>query len=415
MNITILTTGTRGDTQPYLALGKELQLAGAKVKVAAFENFEAFVREAGLDYHPIKGDVSQLTQSDLVEDAMKADHPIKFFRSFRKLMPLMEGLQKDFYEACIGADAIVYHPGAALGYYIGQKLNIPVILASPFPMTPTKEYPALIFYDSRRLGRTYNWLTHKLFEKGMWMASKRPGKKFWEKELGPVPKNFTAPFSKQPAVSSISRHVFPRPKDWPEDSDAFGYWFHDHEKWTPPADLVQFLQAGKPPVYAGFGSVSNPKEAKETTRMILDALKETGQRGILATGWNGLAESEEIPEDVFILKSAPHSWLFPKMAAVIHHGGAGTTAEGLRAGIPSIIVPHSNDQFAWGRRVRELGVGPEPIRRKQLTAEKLTAAVNRALHSDIVHTAGELGEKIRKEQGAKEAAQFILHSLQKIR
>ncbi len=161
-------------------------------------------------------------------------------------------------------------------------------------------------------------------------------------------------------------------------------------------------------MYVGFGSIANSASALKATQLVLQALKKSGQRGILATGWNGLSKVADLPEDVFVLESAPHSWLFPRMAAVVHHGGAGTTAAGLRAGVPNIVIPFGNDQFAWGRRVYELGVGPKHIPRKNLTAANLSGAIDHALTPVIVDSAALLGRKIRSENGVAEAAQVIL-------
>jgi sterol 3beta-glucosyltransferase len=150
---------------------------------------------------------------------------------------------------------------------------------------------------------------------------------------------------------------------------------------------------------------------EQTTALVVEALRLSGQRGVLASGWDGMSKSMQLPENIFMLESAPHSWLFPRMAAVVHHGGAGTTAEGLRAGVPSIIIPHANDQYAWGRRVYELGVGPKPIRRKELSVQNLADAIRAALTDDIKRKAGELGEKIRAERGAENAAKVIVDSV----
>jgi sterol 3beta-glucosyltransferase len=414
--ITILTTGTRGDTQPYIALGLELKKAGYSVRLAAFENYETFVKSYGLEFYPIKGDVSRMASSEDVRDAMQADNPFKLLLSFNKLKNYVVDIQTDFFEACQGSEAVVYHPGAAIGYFAAQYLNIPAILATPFPMTPTRDYPALIFYDSFRPGRAFNLLTHKIFEKIMWLASSSAVKQFWKKKFGHAPDDFTCPFGKQntrvnPTVISCSNYVFQRSVDWSEHIHNPGYWFLDDAvDWKPPAELLDFLQAGKPPVYIGFGSIGDPSLATQTTELVLEALKRSGQRGLLATGWSGMSKMEIIPEDIFMLESAPHSWLFPRMAAVIHHGGAGTTAAGLRAGVPTIIVPHSNDQFAWGRRVYELGVGSKPIPRKKLTAEKLSEAILFVQRDEIREAAKSLGLKIQSENGAKEAARMIILS-----
>ena len=416
--ITILTTGSRGDTQPYIALGMALKKAGQAVRIAAFENYESFVKSYGLEFFPIKGDVSRAASSDIARDAHKADNPLKILLSFNKLKSLVIDLQKDFFAACAGSDAIVYHPGAPIGYFTAQQLKIPAIFATPFPMTPTRDYPALIFYDKLRMGRGFNFITHKLFAQIMWFASSSAVKSFWQKQFGHAPENFACPFGKQntpgfPTIISCSNFVFPRPADWPADVHNTGYWFLDDEPdWSPSPELLDFLQKGSPPIYIGFGSAGNPALAQQTTDLVIDALKRSGQRGILATGWHGMSKMDTILDDIFILESAPHTWLFPRMAAVVHHGGAGTTAAGLSAGVPAVIIPYSNDQFAWGRRVYELGMGSKPIPRKKLTAEKLSAAIQLVLSKEIKAAATDLGEKIQGEHGAATAARIILDCIE---
>jgi sterol 3beta-glucosyltransferase len=242
-------------------------------------------------------------------------------------------------------------------------------------------------------------------------------KDFWKKEFGRAPKDFACPYGKQvtrthPTVISCSNNVFPRPADWPEGVHNTGYWFLDEEAgWTPSDDLVRFLENGDPPVYVGFGSLGGATEAKQTMKMIIESLKRCGQRGILATGWSGTTKMDKLPDDIFILESAPHAWLFPRMKAVVHHGGAGTTAAGLRAGIPSIVIPHGNDTPAWGRRVYELGVGPKPIPRKKLNVERLSDAINESLSDEIPSKARDLGKKIQSEDGAGNAAKMILECI----
>jgi sterol 3beta-glucosyltransferase len=419
MLITILTAGSQGDTQPYVALGIELKKAGYTVRIAASEGFKDFVTRYGLDFFPMKGDVAKLASSDVARKAMQADNPLKFFLSFndKTLQGFMADMQKDFYNACVGSDAIVYHPGAAIGYSIAQHFKIPGILATPFPMTPTQDYPALLFYDSVRLGRHFNVMTHRLFVNGFWLAFRSSIRQFWKQELGSVPGGLVCPFNRQntrrfPTVTSCSNHVFPRPSDWPEHVYNTGYWFlEDEADWQPSHDLVEFLERGEPPVYIGFGSVGNADSATQTTELAIKALTLSGRRGVLATGWNGMSNVDNLPGGIFMLDHAPHSWLFPRMAAVVHHGGAGTTHAGLRAGVPSVIIPFGNDQFAWGRRVYELGVGSRAIPRKRLTAENLAAAIEYAGTEEIKQAATDLGRKIREESGAANAAAVIVRCL----
>lgn len=413
--ITLLAAGTRGDTQPFIALGLALKQEGCNVRIAASETFEAFVRSFGLDFHAVTGDVAQIASSRDIT-AIQTDNPLKTVLSFNKLKDYAFALQGDLYNACLGADAVVYHPGAAIGYFAARSLGVPSVLASPFPMTPTRAYPALVFYDSVRLDGQANLLTHKVFERALWLASGSPTKRFWQETFGSPPADFSIPFVKQrtavrPTVISCSNHIFPKPNDWPEHVYNTGYWFLEEDDWQPPEELVSFLEQGPPPIYVGFGSMANPATAVETTQLVVDALQHAGQRGILATGWSGMATLAALPENVFMLEGAPHSWLFPNVSAVVHHGGAGTTAAGLRAGVPSVVVPHAVDQFAWGRRVSELGVGPKPVPRKKLSVEGLAEAVTQALQQETRHKASVLGEKIRRENGAEAAAKIIMSCL----
>jgi len=201
--------------------------------------------------------------------------------------------------------------------------------------------------------------------------------------------------------------VIPPPTDWPDYIQVTGYWFLEPPTgWEPPSDLVKFLQAGPPPVYVGFGSMLSRKP-EETADLILTALANTGQRAVLSSGWGGL-KKENLPETVFMVGSIPHIWLFPRMAAVVHHGGAGTTGAGLHAGIPSIITPFFGDQPFWGHRVYELGVGPKPIPRQRLTVESLAEAIHAAVSDAAIRkNAAHLGKLIRAEDGVARAVAII--------
>ena len=259
MIITILAAGTRGDTQPYIALGIELKKSGHNVRIATFEAYSEFIKGFGLDFCKVKGDIASVASGEDVRHAREADNPFKLLLSFNKLKELAFNMQKDFFNACSGSDAIVYHPGAAIGYFIARNFKIPSILATPFPMTPTRDFPALIFYNTPRLGKAFNLMTHKIFEKIMWSVSKGNIKRFWNEEFGKEPEDFSSPFSRQntkylPAVISCSNYVFPRPADWPEYVYNTGYWFlEDEPNWKPSDDLLEFLKVGAPPVYIGFG------------------------------------------------------------------------------------------------------------------------------------------------------------------
>jgi UDP:flavonoid glycosyltransferase YjiC (YdhE family) len=217
-----------------------------------------------------------------------------------------------------------------------------------------------------------------------------------------------------PALYGYSPSVVPKPANWSDRIQITGYWFLDQASdWQPSPVLLDFLAAGLPPVYVGFGSMSG-EDAAQLTQIILGALKHTGQRGVLLTGWGGIAQTE-LPDDVFLLSSVPHDWLFPQMAAVVHHGGAGTTAAALRAGVPSVVVPFFGDQPFWGDRVMKLGTSPSPIPKAELTVDRLAAAITTAVtNSAMQQQAKAIGVAIRAENGVQEAIEaierYLVHS-----
>ena len=209
-----------------------------------------------------------------------------------------------------------------------------------------------------------------------------------------------------PIINGFSQHVVPRPPDWNEHIHMTGYWFLENKHWQPSSELSAFLEAGKPPVFIGFGSMPI-KDPQRTTTIILDALKQSGQRGILHVGWGGIG-NQSLPDSVFKIDYAPYEWLFPRMGMVIHHGGSGTTAFGLRSGVPSCAVPFVFDQFYWGERIAQLGVGPKPIPYKQLNVERLADAIRVGVgDSQIKQNAFELGQKIRAEKGIENAVNLV--------
>lgn len=416
MKITILTSGTRGDIQPYLALGVGLKKSGHQVRMVGAEDFEGFVKSYGLDFFPLHMNMSEVIDSEGAQAILEAGNPLKGLllqQRMTRSSAQHDTMQTGLWNACQGAEAIIYHPGLANGYFIARHLGIPCFMASPIPMSPTGDYPSVLFYDGPRLGRLYNKLTHQLFEQVFWQMTGISLKAFWC-DMG---KNGfvhgTPPYEDQrkeglPTLYGYSQHVLPRPHDWSSNIHITGYWFLDKPAdWQPPADLVNFLKSGEPPVYIGFGSMGNKKRAVESTEIAIEALSITKKRGVLASGWNSLSHGVKLPENIYIIKDVPHDWLFPKMAAVVHHGGAGTTAAGFRAGVPSVIIPHGMDQPMWGKRVTELGVGAPPIPRKQLTAEKLARAISIAINNDVRERARALGEKINKEDGVSRAVELI--------
>lgn len=412
MKITILAVGSEGDVRYLLALGKGLKTAGYNVCLAAHSAFEKTVCNLQLEFAPIRANVREAFESEAGQEALAKGRLRDFLRMTH---PFLVQAASDCWAACQGADAILY---SALGWMfapsIGEKLNVPNICAFPAPLDPTRSFPSLII-TQRNLGGILNRLTYVLSDMIYWFPF-RSMVNVWRAEqlnLPPLgmdyPQDYRQQYRRQPkpGLFAFSPHVVPKPRDWVEQAIVTGYWFLDKPThWQPPSELVDFLGAGPPPVYIGFGSMSSRKP-EATTNIVLQALARSKQRGVLATGWGGLSQSD-LPDDVFKIEWAPHTWLFSQMAAVVHHGGAGTTGAALWAGIPSVVVPHFADQPFWGYRVAALGAGPEPIPRSQLSVERLASAITAAVSDKSMHRrAAELGERIKAEDGVAKAVEAI--------
>lgn len=418
MLITILTAGTRGDTQPFIALALGLQRAGHRVRLVGARNFATWVQGYGLDFFPLRINLTEMLNTADAQAIMEADSPlrgmVKQLRAVRSTV-MMDDLQGDVWQACQDAEAIIYTPVVINGYFIARHLGIPSVMVSAFPISPTRYRPSALFYHGPHLGSAYNRFTHMVFDQLFWQTARPSVKGFWRRQNVDMDVPFMSPYAcqrdeRQPVLYGYSEHVLSRPADWPAHISVTGYWFLDPEAdWQPPADLLDFIHSGPPPVYIGFGSMGNIRRAQETTAIVLRALALAGQRAVLASGWGGLSRDTPLPDRVFMVSDVPHGWLFPQMAAVVHHGGAGTTAAGLRAGVPSVVVPHGADQPMWGRRIWELGVGPQPVARKRLTAENLAAAIVAALQDDVRERAGTIGRRIRAEDGVARAVELVHH------
>jgi sterol 3beta-glucosyltransferase len=414
MRIAIIAMGSRGDVQPYIALGKGLKAAGNVVRLVTHENFEVLVSSYGLEFFAVKGNVQEFMETPEMRALLEKGNFLAINAhaskaSQRAAVDWAEGSLA----ACQGMDLLIVGVGGLfLSLALAEKFKLPLLQAYIFPFTPTTAFPAVLFPQSiSQLGGYVNWLSHHLFRQIMWQGS-RKGDGLGRKQVLGLP---TAPFwgpynskhfQRYPILYGLSPSVIPKPSDW-GNSHITGYWFLDEAAdWTPPAALLNFLQSGSPPVYIGFGSMRS-RNPEETADIVLQAIALTGQRAILQSGWGGLSKSD-LPDRVFMVDSISHSWLFPRMAAVVHHGGAGTTAAGLRAGAPSIVIPFFGDQPFWGQRIAELGVGPKPIPRKQLTSQGLAEEIHRVMtDKSMRQRAADLGVKIQAEDGVANAVAII--------
>jgi UDP:flavonoid glycosyltransferase YjiC (YdhE family) len=419
MHITILTIGSRGDVQPYLAFAVGLKNAGYTVRLATHTRFEGDIRSRGLEFAVINGDPIDTFRSDAGQKFMQVKNPLMLPSRFADaLKPIMQTAIADSWQACQGTDVIIAGSILFWAFDFAQKLGVPFYYASMQLLIPTKELPFMgTPPELSRLGGWYNKLTYLVLNQIFWLVFRHPVNQFRQNTLRMPPLGvFPLPLTymkraKINFLNAVSPSVIPKPVDWSEYEHMTGYWFLDPPAdFVPPQDLVEFIQSGAPPVYIGFGSMSG-KQAEEVARIALAALIETKQRGIFSTGWNSL-EKIDLPENIWKISAIPHDWLFPQMACIVHHGGAGTTAATFRAGVPGIIIPFLGDQAFWGYQSRRLGVSPATITYDVLTVDRLTAAMIEAIENqEIRQKAAVLGEKIRAEAGVKTAVEIIQSTL----
>jgi UDP:flavonoid glycosyltransferase YjiC (YdhE family) len=422
VQITILTAGSRGDVQPFVALGAGLQAAGHRVRLASHATFEPLIRRYGLDFGLIQGNPQALIDAEAGQAWLESGHnPLQFALRLKRLAdPLMHQMMADCWAVCQGTEAILYAPTMFPTQSVAERLGVPSAILSLQPLLRTRTAPSVMM-PALSLGPLYNLATHAAFEHGFWQMYRGMMNRWRATTLGLPPLPWTGPgrlwrTQHIPILFGYSPRVLPKPPDWPARAYITGYWVLPPDPTSQPpspagegetsADLRRFLAAGPPPVYVGFGSMKGRDPARVTTT-VLAALRQAGLRAVLMTGWGGLHDAE-LPDSVFCVESVPHEWLFAQMAAVVHHGGAGTTGAGLRSGVPSVVCPFFADQPFWGRRVAALGVGPAPIPQSALTADGLAAALRQATHDPAMRArAATLGTALRAEDGVGRAVAVL--------
>ncbi len=413
MRITVLAIGSRGDVLPCALLGGALAKAGHQVCLASLENDAPLAAAHGLAHHALPGDARAL---------LAAPGGIALGESGRSVLRAWRAIMRSFGAAARGytralstlgpTDAIVTQlPGALFAIDLAEQRGIPMLMAAVIPLTRTHAFPMVAFPALPISLRTYNALTYRIAEQLVWHAYRPTVNRWRREELGLAPWPLHGYYRqlaarRVPVLNGFSAHVVPRPPDWGEHVHITGYWLPVEEGWMPPGALLRFLDAGPQPVYIGFGSMPL-RDPQRVTDIVLEALRLSGQRAVLGAGWGGLGQND-LPETVLQIDYAPYGWLFPRMAAIVHHGGSGTTGIGLWAGVPSVVIPFVFDQFFWGRRIAELGVGPPSVPYRQLSAERLAAAIDAAVSgARMRQRAAALGAQIRTEDGIANAVQVV--------
>jgi len=410
MRIDILAIGSRGDVQPYLALGLGLQSAGHAVRLVTLGGFEELVHGRGLGHLSLVGSPGSIASGTAGRDWIeRRDSTIGFLRGFvRVAPPLIEAGISSYWEASRDAEAIIASPlGLLVGVHVAERLGVPLIRTqfAPRPDWAGRgDLVTAIRSDLKALlGEAFLFL--------IWSRLRPRTNAARRSVLGLPPLPLREPFSaldekRIPVLDAYSPAVVPRPKEWGDWIHVTGYWFlEDPPEWVPPGKLVDFLSSGPPPVFVGFGSTPFPRP-EATADLVVRALARAGHRGVLVAGGSGLPVGR-LSEEVLSLDSVPHGWLFPRVHAVVHHGGAGVTGAALRAGLPSVVVPVFADQPFWGQRVFDLGAGPRPIPAKRLTEDVLASALRLTDSEEMRRRAAALGEQIRRENGVARAVETI--------
>ncbi|KAJ6613328.1 hypothetical protein B0H10DRAFT_1917477 [Mycena sp. CBHHK59/15] len=410
-----LTIGSRGDVQPYIALGLGLMKEGHTVTIVTHEEYKPWVESFGIKHKQAGGDPGALMKLS-VENKMFS--PEFFKESIQNFRPWLDQLLIDSWESCQGADILLESPSVMSGVHIAEALNIPYFRTFTMPWTKTAEFPHA-FLSPPVDASTFNSASYVLFSNVMWTATsgqinrwRRNTLKIGNTDMGHLAQ------SKIPFVYNFSTAVVPKPLDWGDATTVSGYWFLDNPdgaNWTPPTDLVEWMakarKDGKSIVYIGFGSITVPHPNRVTARIVKAVLK-SDVRAIISKGWsarmskpNDKDPEVEIPPECYQLDKVPHDWLFPQIDAAVHHGGAGTTGASLRAGIPTLIKPWFGDQFFWASRVQKLGAG---LRVPSLHLNDFSEALTKATTSRVMkEKAAAVGEKIRAEDGVHTAIHTI--------
>jgi sterol 3beta-glucosyltransferase len=403
MKIAILTVGSRGDIEPYLALATGLERAGHEVTIAAPAQYAGWIGSFGVEVFATRFDTGGFMAGRRQDAGPLSQNPTE----------QAVGVIDDYAAACKGADLILQTSVAWGGVEIAAATGAAVAFAHAFPATPTREFPAFLLSWRGSLGGAYNFWTQRVAQRIAWAIF---GKTLnvWRSRQG-LPRLRSYPEMVSPAQAAgsptlypYSPAVLPKPADWPETDHVTGYWLlRAPADWELPRDLRDFLDSGPPPVLFGFGSMTG-RNPQKRTREVVRALELSGHRGVIVTGGGGALTRIDAPSSVMFIDNAPFSRLFPRMAAVVHHGGAGTTATALRAGVPSIMMPVGFDQFAWAQIIERLGVGVDGGRMSRLNAERLSRSIAKAINDEgMRRRVADLANQIEGEDGIARAVAIL--------
>jgi UDP:flavonoid glycosyltransferase YjiC (YdhE family) len=412
LRATILAPGSRGDVQPYIALGQALRSLGHQCTIVTTLDHEGLVRGYGLEVATIPVNVAAELRRVETTLAVEGGGVVASFREFAAIARRSaRSLAQVGLDACQGAEVVVANFSTALvADGISRKLGVPVAQAFNVPVTPTSAFPGALF-PGLDFGGLSRRLSHGLTRVALWLTARASANEACVEVLGARPAALLPGghpgLLPGPVLYGFSEAFLPRPPDWPADVEVTGFWSVEEARdFAAPPELARFLDDGPPPVCIGFGSMSTERP-EEVSAMVVEAARAARVRLVLLSGWAGL-QPGLLSGEVLALGAVPHSWLYPRCRAVVHHGGAGTTAAAVSAGVPAVVVPFHGDQPFWASRVLRCGTGPAPVPRRRLTAARLADALALATTSEALRErASAIGRLVREERGALRAAAAI--------
>lgn len=387
MRIAIVTAGSRGDVQPYVALGVALGALGHEVTLVTYRAFAGLAARHGLRLRPLRAEVRGEMSGPAAAAGTLPGVPLlgrllALRLLARRARGLIESILEDTWAACTEADLAV---GSAYGFAVPQaaeRLGIPCCIGAIYPLTPTRAFPIFMTPPGLRLGGLFNRLSYRFARRFAWRLL-RPPLTRWRQRHGMdrlTSRAWGRLLYRCPTLYAYAPELVPRPRDWPAHHHVTGFWHLARPpRWQPPAPLEAFLDAGPPPLFAGLASIT-ARRPRVFEDAFFRALARTGRRALISGG-DGWLDDRTLPENAMRLDSVPHDWLLPRTAAALHHGGPGTCAAVLAAGLPSLLVPGPLDEPFWARRLHRAGAALAPRPATRWNVDDLAAGIER-LHGD---------------------------------
>ncbi|GAA3988664.1 glycosyltransferase [Allokutzneria multivorans] len=427
MRVLVQSYGSRGDVEPYLALACALNAAGHEAVLCAPEKFGAWITGLGVEFAPSTNAQTDMLAHPVIREVIEDDGKVKGTRADRQrkrrglkeikaelldvVLPTMMNDVKN--AAGERVDLVVYRDLHA--HYVAEWLGVPAVLTSlDGTDVPSRHYGSGLVPPGVKLPKLLNLLSHKVSDALVRSSVVTRRTSRWRAaELG-LPRRrgqadmLTAPGGGPVTVlNALSPRLAPPAPDWPEWVHTTGYWTLPADPaWTPPRELERFLAEGEPPIFVGFGSITGA-DPREKGRVVREAVAASGVRAVLVSADGGVVLDEPTP-DIIAVRTIPYGWLLQRVRAAVHAGGTGTTHVVMAAGIPQLVVPFYAEQREWARRLRHLGVAPEPIWQRDLSVDGLASAIREITRNErMASAARELGERVRAEDGTGTAVALL--------